>query len=267
VDGLPRSPADLAAADGRFPVVVKPAFKATANRLTADKAWRADDAAALRRLYADACRLLPAEIVMVQELVPGGGDDQLSFAALCSGGAVLASLTARRRRQYPMDFGRASSYVETIEDRPAADAARRLLAAMRWTGLVEVEFKRDCRTGATKVLDVNPRAWGWQSLGGRAGVDFPYLLWRLAVGEPVPTTSARTGVRWARLGTDLLAAATEIRAGRLSTRSWLRSLRGPLEPAVFAPDDPVPALVAPLAAARLLAGRAGVRRDRGGAAR
>jgi D-aspartate ligase len=205
---------------------------------------------------------VPAEIVMVQQLVAGGGDDQLSSAALrCSAGA------ARWRRQYPMDFGRASSYVETIEDPSAADATRRLLAAMRWTGLVKVEFKRDCRTGATKLLDVNPRARGWQSLGGRAEVDFPYLLWRMAVGEPVPVTTARTGVRWARFGTDLAAAAGEIRAGRLTVRSWLRSLRGPLEPAVFAPDDPVPALVAPLAAARLLAGRTGVCRNRGSSTR
>jgi D-aspartate ligase len=252
----PRSADDLAAADGHFPVIVKPAFKAAVNRLTTDKAWRADHAEDLRRRYAEACRLVEREIVMVQELVPGDGDGQLSVAALCSEGRVDASVTARRRRQYPMDFGRASTYVETVEDPQAAHAARALLAAMRWTGIVEVEFKRDARTGATKLLDVNPRAWGWQSLCGRAGVDFPYLLWRMAAGLPLPPISACPGVRWVRVSTDIAAVAGEMRAGRMSVRSYVRSLRGPLEFAVFAPDDPLPAILAPLLAARLAAGRA-----------
>lgn len=252
---FPASAADLAAADGRFPVVVKPAYKASANRLTADKAWRADDAEALSRRYAEACELVDPAILMVQQLIPGDGETQLSLAALCSRGHVLAAVTARRTRQYPMDFGRASSYVETIEDGTVERDAHRLLAAMAWTGMVEVEFKRDPRTGGNQLLDVNPRAWGWQSLCGRAGVDFPYLLWRMACGEPVAPARPAIGVRWVRMATDVLAAAGEVRAGRLSVRSYLRSLRRPLEFAVFAVDDPLPAFVGPLAAARLLADR------------
>jgi D-aspartate ligase len=252
---FPARAGGLDAAEGHFPVVVKPAVKECANRLTVDKAWRAGDARELRRRYDEACALVDPELLMVQEFVPGNGDSQLSYAALCSGGEVLASLTARRTRQYPMDFGRASSFVETI-DAPDLDVgARRLLAAMRFTGMVEVEFKRDARTGANLLLDVNPRAWGWQSLCGRAGVDFPYLLWRLAVGEPVSPTRAVPGVHWVRMTTDMLAAAGEIAGGRLSVRAYLRSVLRPLEFAVFAVDDPLPAVVGPLLTARLVAGR------------
>jgi predicted ATP-grasp superfamily ATP-dependent carboligase len=251
----PGAARDLAAAEGHFPVIVKPAFKASANRLTDDKAWRADDPDELRGRYDAACALVDPAILMVQELIPGNGATQLSYAALCRDGDVLAGLTARRTRQYPMDFGRASSYVETIEDPVAERRARDLLRAMRWTGMVEVEFKRDARTGATKLLDVNPRAWGWQSLCGRAGVDFPYLLWRMACGEDVPAVRPTPGVRWIRVATDVAAAAGEVRAGRMSAMSYVRSLRRPLEFAVFAADDPLPALAAPLAGARLIAGR------------
>jgi D-aspartate ligase len=62
-------------------------------------------------------------------------------------------------------------------------------------------------------------------------------------------------VRWVRMTTDMLAVVGEMRAGRLSPRSYLRSLRRPLEFAVFAADDPLPSLVGPIATARLLAGR------------
>jgi D-aspartate ligase len=252
---FPRDAEELERARGRFPVVVKPAYKERANRLTVDKAWRADDAAALRHRYLEACALVDPTILMVQELVPGDGAAQLSFAALCRDGEVLASLTARRARQFPMDFGRASSYVETIEDPSVERDARRLLGAMRFTGLVEVEFKRDERTGKNLLLDVNPRPWGWQSLCGRAGVDFPYLLWRMAGGEEVPPVRAVPGVRWVRMTTDLLAVAGELRAGRLSAAAYVRSLRRPLEFAVFARDDPLPSFVGPLSTARLVAGR------------
>jgi D-aspartate ligase len=251
----PRTPADLAEADGRFPVVVKPAYKQRANRLTVDKAWRADDAVMLGRRYAEACELIDPSIVMVQQFVPGDGDAQLSYAGLCADGRVLAALTARRIRQFPMDFGRASSYVETIDDESVEADACRLLAETRFTGLVEVEFKRDALTGANMLLDVNPRPWGWQSLCGRAGVDFPYLLWRMAVGKHVSPARGVPGVRWVRMTTDVLAVAGELRAGRLSARAYLRSLRRPLEFAVFAFDDPLPSLVGPMVTARMLAGR------------
>jgi D-aspartate ligase len=251
----PAGEEDLGRAAGRFPVVIKPAYKEHANRLTVDKAWRADDAATLRRRYLEACELVDPSILMVQELVPGDGGAQLSFAALCADGDVVASLTARRVRQFPMDFGRASSHVETIADPGLECDVRRLLASLRFSGLVEAEFKRDQRTGQHRLLDLNPRAWGWQSLCGRAGVDFPYLLWCLASGAPLPPVRAVPGVRWVRMTTDVLAVAGELRAGRLSARAYLRSLRRPLEFAVFARDDPLPSLVGPLATARLLAGR------------
>jgi D-aspartate ligase len=84
--------------------------------------------------------------------------------------------------------------------------------------------------------------WGWHSVGRRAGVDFPYLLWRVIQGQPVSELHASPGVRWVRMVTDLPTVAGEIRRGQLSPYSYLRSLQGPLEFAIFAADDPLPAL-------------------------
>lgn len=239
----PRDRSDVDALDCAFPVVLKPAVKRGFNRLTAAKAWRVDSREELAARYDEACTLVAPDTLMVQELIPGGGAEQLSYAAICDAGRTLASLTARRTRQYPMDFGRASTYVETA-DLPEVEApARALLEAIGYTGLVEVEFKRDPRDGKCKLLDVNPRVWGWHTLCARAGIDFTYLAWRLARGEPVEPGTARAGVRWSRLSTDLPTVLTEIRHGRLSLREYLRSLRGPRERAIFARDDPLPGLV------------------------
>ena len=106
---------------------------------------------------------------MIQELIPGSGRDgdgeQLSYAALCRRGAPLAQVVAARRtRQYPPDFGRASTFVETIEEPEVEEMSRRLLGHLGFDGLVEVEFKRDPRDGELKLLDINPRVWGWHTL-------------------------------------------------------------------------------------------------------
>jgi D-aspartate ligase len=237
---FPGSPDQLSAVE-RFPVVVKPAHKAEPNALTDAKCWRADDRVTMSALYERACGLMDGRAVMVQELV--GGDGNFSFAALCLDGRVLASLTARRTRQYPAEFGKASTFVQTIEDKTVEDDARQLLATMRLSGLVEVEFKRDPRTGANLLLDVNARAWGWQALGERAGVDFPYLLWLMACELPVPIAHARLGVSWVRMMFDVPAAVAALRTRELTVRNYLRSFRGPLAHAVLAADDPLPSLL------------------------
>jgi predicted ATP-grasp superfamily ATP-dependent carboligase/glycosyltransferase involved in cell wall biosynthesis len=240
---FPRDQEAVAALDCTFPVVVKPAVKTLDNRLTAAKAWRVADRAALLRAYADACALMPPDTVMVQEMIPGDGGAQLSFAALCRDGEVLAATSAVRLRQRPMDFGRASSYVETTAEGDAATYARRLLRDLHFTGLVEVEFKRDARDGVPKLLDVNARIWGWHTLCARAGVDFPALWYDLLHDRPVPRLVARPGVRWLRACTDTPTALGEIARGRLSWRDYRRSLQGPLEHAMLSADDPLPALV------------------------
>ena len=160
-------------------------------------------------------------------------------------GAIITrtgAFVARRFRQYPVEFG-CSTLVETVEAPEVENAARKLLGAMRFSGIVEVEFKRDPRDREFKLLDVNPRAWRWMSLGARAGVDFPYLLYRQCHGETIAPLRGRAGFRWVRMSVDPLAAAIELWRGTTTLRSYLKSLRGPIEFALVARDDPVPVMM------------------------
>lgn len=239
----PRSLEDLREIDCRFPAILKPAVKPTENRFTNAKAWLAENRESLISRYEEASALVPPDTVMIQELIPGGGETQFSYCALCDNGHPLAVLVARRTRQYPIDFGRASTFVETVDEQGMEEPARRLLAALRLTGIVELEFKRDPRDGQFKLLDINARAWAWQALGGLAGVDFPYLLWCLLRGAPVPPVRAATPARWIRPATDLRAAVKELAGGSLRLSTYVRSIRRPLVSALFASDDPLPAIL------------------------
>jgi D-aspartate ligase len=239
----PSSREELAKMDCPFPVILKPAVRLRPSSLAVPKAWLAEDRNALLRRYDEASNLLSPENLIIQEIVPGGGEAQFSYAALCRDGCSLASLVAQRTRQFPRDFGQLSTYVETVDAPEIIEPAERLLSALRFTGLAEVEFKRDPRNGEMKVLDINPRVWGWHTLSRRAGVDFPYLLWLLAIGEPVPRARGRSGERWVHWTADLRLAIEEALAGRLSLGDYLRSLRGSLESAIFSWDDPTPGIL------------------------
>jgi D-aspartate ligase len=239
----PQGRSDVAAFTGSFPAILKPAIRPTLDRFTIDKGWPAADLPSLVARYDEACAVSDAAAIMIQEVIPGGGETQLSYAALCRAGEPVAHVTARRTRQWPMDFGRASTFVETI-DAPDVEAfARRILHALRFDGIVELEFKRDPRDGGLKLLDINPRVWGWHTLSRGAGVDFPYLLWRMVRGETVEPVRGRAGVRWVRALTDVPTAIGAIRAGKMSLFGYLASLRPPIELAILALDDPLPALL------------------------
>ena len=158
-------------------------------------------------------------------------------------GSPVAELVARRRRQYPVEFGYTSTFVETAACAEVEDAGRRLLASLDYTGIAEVEFKYDRRDGRYKLLDVNARIWTWAALGAAAGVDFPHVLWRLACGERVAPVRPSRDAAWLHASRDLVAAAHEMLAGKLTPAAWLRSFGQPLVLAAFALDDPLPGLV------------------------
>ena len=233
---------DLDEIDAPFPLVIKPAIKEHFVYVTKAKAWRADTRAELVARYEEASEFLPRDEIMVQEVIPGDGRYQFAFCSFFKDGRSVGSMVARRRRQHPPEFGRASTYVETVEAPVLEQASERFLGAIDFYGLAEVEYKLDPRDGQHKLLDVNMRAWGYHSLGPQAGVDFSYLLFADQVGETVETCHAEEGVRWIRLVTDLPTAGYELLHGVLDWRSYLRSLWSFDTEAVFSRDDPLPGL-------------------------
>jgi D-aspartate ligase len=233
---------DAARYRGEFPVIIKPATKPYLNRPAA-KAWPARDRAGLLRSYDEAAAETEPGSLVLQELIPGQAHTQYSFAALCEHGRAVVSVTAERVRQHPPDFGRSTTFVQTVDEPEVERAGRRILTELGLTGLGEVEFKRDPRDGSHRLLDVNLRVWGWHTIARRAGLDFPYLACRLAAGERVEELRAPAGIRWLRLTTDVAAGGREIVSGDLPVVSYLRSVVGHHERAVAAGDDPLPGLI------------------------
>ena len=229
---------ELAAVDGDPPYVIKPAIKEHFFYATKCKAWQADNRTELVQRFRAAAELVGTEEVVVQELIPGDGETQLAYCAMFKNGAPLASMLVKRLRQHPVDFGRASTFVRTVEVPEIEEMSGRFLRSIGYYGLVELEYKHDRRDGSTKLLDVNARTWGYHNLGQRAGVDFPYLLYADQIGLSVPSgIEACPDISWIRLATDVPTAAVELARRRLDWRAYLRSLRVFDVESVFSPDD------------------------------
>jgi D-aspartate ligase len=238
----PATIADLDAIDGEPPWALKPAIKEHFFYATKAKAWRADTREELRTLLERAWAIAGQGEMIVQELIPGDGRQQYAYGALYSNGRPLATMVARRRRQHPPDFGRASTFVETIDEPEVERLSELVLRRIAYDGLVELEYKRDPRDDSFKLLDFNARTWGYHTIAQAAGVDFPYLLFRHALGLPVEPQRTRPGVRWVRLLTDLPTGFVQIRAGDFGVRDYVRTLRSAHVEAVFSREDPLPGL-------------------------
>jgi D-aspartate ligase len=238
----PRDVGELDEIPAGPPFAIKPAVKEQFVYATKAKAWRANSRAELRELFQRAATLVAPGQIMVQDLIPGDGRQQFGYCAFFKDGRVLGSMVVRRTRQHPPEFGRASTFVETIELPILEDLSLRFLRSINYYGLVELEYKLDPRDDQYRLLDVNARTWGYHTLGFRAGVDFPYLLYADQVGEITQNHRSQAGLSWIRLVTDLPTAFMEILKGRQDWRAYLQSLMDSNVESVFCSDDPIPGL-------------------------
>lgn len=225
-----------------FPVAVKPAIKEHFIYATRAKAWPARNPAELQILTQRALKIVGPGEVMIQEFIPGGGSQQFAYCAFFRDGKAIGKMVVCRRRQHPLQFGRASTYVETVNVPALEEYSERFLRAINYYGLVELEYKLDPRDNQFKLLDVNPRTWGYHSIGSSAGVDFPFMLYSDQMGLPVARCEAQLGIGWVRLATDVSAAFMAALAGDLDFRGYIKSLAASHVDAVFSREDPLPGI-------------------------
>jgi D-aspartate ligase len=237
------------------PFAIKPAIKEHFIYATKVKAWCANNHAELKTLFEKAAEIVGPGEVMVQEVIPGSGAHQFSYCAFFARGEAIGKMVARRRRQHPLQFGRASTYVETADIPVLEEMSERFLRAIDYYGLVEMEYKLDPRTSQYKLLDVNARTWGYHSVGPSAGVDFSYMLYADQVGLPVLPCQSHSGVGWVRMITDVPTAFVSMVAGELDLKSYFRSLRKCTVEAVFSREDPLPGIAELLLVPYLVAKR------------
>ncbi len=181
--------------------------------------------------------------VLVQSVIRGPDPNHCSvYCYIGEDPARDAACTYRILRKYPAGFGfgvLAESVIDVVLERTSLD----LLRSLGLRGVAEVEFKCDERDGKWRLIEINPRFSLQHALACAAGLNLASLEYFDLIGShAAPESEYRTGIRWTVAGLDLRASLGQWRRGQLSILQWARSFKGLGAEALFARDDPGPAL-------------------------
>jgi predicted ATP-grasp superfamily ATP-dependent carboligase len=222
--------------DTTGPVVVKAATHWAPGELALRRDTMAFPTYDAARWRIEGLREVGAE-VLVQQALPGDLTAYVTVRA--ADGTRLAEVHQRATRVWPAGAGNTARGVTVPVDRAQADAVGRLLDALGWVGLAQLEFVGDA-DGVPRLVDLNGRCYGSMALAVKAGVNLPAIWAASALGPVEPAAPARVGVRYQRLEDDLRRA---LRAPRGRT-DVVRTLATAFVSThgVWSPRDPGPAL-------------------------
>jgi predicted ATP-grasp superfamily ATP-dependent carboligase len=139
---------------------------------------------------------------LIQEWIPDGGGTFGLSALFDETSSIKAAFVHKKLRMYPVQGG-PSTLREGVEHPQIMALGLSLLKSLNWVGVGMIEFKVDPRDGIPKLMEVNPRFWGSLQLAIVSGVDFPYLILRMARGEsfePILRYNVGKRCRWLLLG-------------------------------------------------------------------
>jgi len=179
---------------------------------------------------------------LVQEWIPDGGGTFGVSALFDDGSDVKAAFIHKKLRMYPIQGG-PSTLREGVEHLQIMELGLSLLKSLNWTGVAMAEFKVDPRDGIPKLMEVNPRFWGSLHLAIISGVDFPYLILRMARGEsfdPVIRYTIGKRCRWLLFG-DILHFLNSPHRFHLDP-SFFRFFDPDTSYDIISQEDPLPVL-------------------------
>ena len=182
--------------------------------------------------------------MIVQEIVPDSHEHVFSLLAyIGQAGEPLVTLVGRKVRQGPLRFGTSAVFEVDYEPR-VLELGLRLLRTAGYTGIAHVEFARDPRDGEFRLLEVNTRLPVWAALAANRYLDLPRIVYDDLCGREVaPLPTFRDQLTWIYLAKDVWVSLQMARRRELRAREFAsRYLRGRKARAVFARDDPWPAV-------------------------
>ena len=180
-----------------FPVVVKPGCSLVkeGGRWTKTSVSYAKSREELMWLYRDEPHLRQPSLIQRRVIGEGQG-----LFVLMQEGKPLVMFAHRRLRERPPSGGVSVLRESIALPKAMVEATLKLLQRVKWHGVAMVEFKVDTATERPLLMEINGRFWGSLQLAVDAGVNFPLLLLKMAMGQcqTIPENGYRVGVksRW-----------------------------------------------------------------------
>jgi len=191
----------------------------------------------LSRAYQAGCHM------MVQEIIPGPDNLIYPYVAYYdSKSEPLAEFTYRKIRQDPPFLGicRVGESTNTAE---IIAPSRKILTALPFIGLCEIEYKKDPRDGRFKLLDINGRNTMQLGLSIKCGVDLPWIMYNdLVENNKLHISEYETGVKWINEIADITNFVLHRKQEKWTIREYLSPYFSRKTFAFFDRDDWRPAI-------------------------
>lgn len=233
---FPKNENDLDGLKVEFPCIIKPAVMHDFYKQIKKKVFVCRNIFELKANYDKALKLIPANEVIVQDIIKGPSKNQFSACFLFLNGKTYVHLAACRMRQHPLDFGNATTYAETVDIPLLREYGERILKAADYNGICEVEFKLDNRDNRYKFLEVNTRTWKWHTIANKAGTPFIKSYYDYLTGKDIQPSEGFSRSSFSHFLTDF---PIQLQLFFKGYRYWYRKIK-PIEHAVWAIDDAMP---------------------------
>lgn len=242
IDDLSEKPV----ADLTFPCIIKPAFKQSwwnsdFGKKVGDyqKAIKCETYAELERKYKQIAEINPH--VVVQEFIKGKENEIYSVNMYVDDmGELKGYFIAQKLRTYPVKAGE-GCYIKTVQDAEMIDKAECIAKKLGLKGLLNIQFKRDERSGEPVLLEIHTRNSVWSYLGTAAGVNLAAMYYRGLNGEKtenIPDYDPE--VAYIFLEKDIKAFLQNLQSRQISIYRWIRSYFKKFVLSGFQWNDPLP---------------------------
>jgi predicted ATP-grasp superfamily ATP-dependent carboligase len=187
----------------------------------------------------------PAELfrrpnMIFQEYIPG--EDWIFHGYRNAETDCFVGFTGKKLRSYPPFAGPTTLGVSILSE-PLSRQTEAMLRVIGYSGVMDIDYRRDQRDGRYKLLDFNPRVGAnFRMFENREGIDVVRALHLDLTGRAVHRSPMIEGRTFIVELHDLFASLTYLRRGGLTIQNWRKSLTGKRELAWWSWDDPLPCL-------------------------
>lgn len=217
-----------------WPVLTKGKMGLSFYKKLKRKAFLADSIIELEPQLEQIAAVFPLENTFTQELIPFDGTNKtVSFTAFCETGEIKTYWMGEKLREHPVRFGTAT-FTKSVFEEACLIQSQKLLKALNYTGVCEVEYLKDPRDGQFKLIEINARTWLWVGHAIACGINFPLYIYRFLNNQKIDyPTNYPTNIKWINYLTDTPMSLKMLLSKEIGFAEWIKSYKGKKKNAIF----------------------------------
>lgn len=124
---------------------------------------------------------------LIQEVIPGKEGSMYAFGTIADKNHQLKTAFTSRSIKTKFEHGGPAIAGESVRSERVIELGKKIINSLKgWIGPAMVEFMLDPRDKNFKLMEINPRLWGYNYLATGAGINFPKLIVDLALNKEIP---------------------------------------------------------------------------------